>query len=36
VLLRDFLKNLCDRVAVPVYCDTASRFTSYLATRPAT
>ncbi len=36
VLLRDFLKNLCGRVAVPVYCDTASRFTSYLATRPAT
>ena len=29
VLLRDFLRNLCDRVAAPVYCDTAKRFTGY-------
>ena len=34
VLLRDFLKNLCNRVGVTVYCDTANRFTAYLAARP--
>jgi hypothetical protein len=29
-LLRDFLRNLCGRLAAPVYCDTAKRFTSYM------
>ena len=28
-LLRDFLRNLCDRLAATVYCETAKRFTSY-------
>jgi hypothetical protein len=29
-LLRDFLRNLCERLAGPVYCETAKRFTSYM------
>lgn len=29
-LLRDFLKNLCQRTARPIYCTTAQRFTSYI------
>jgi hypothetical protein len=33
-LVRDFLRNLCDRLSVPVYCDTADRFTEYLTTAP--
>ena len=34
VLLRDFLSNLCDRTQVPVFCDTAQRFTDDLTTPP--
>jgi hypothetical protein len=34
VLLRDFLSNLCDRTQVPVFCDTAQRFTADLTTPP--
>jgi hypothetical protein len=34
MLLRDFLTNLCDRTAEPVYCTAASHFTSYLTTPP--
>jgi hypothetical protein len=33
ILVRDFLRNLCERTAAPVYCDTAARFTSYLNVR---
>jgi hypothetical protein len=29
-LLRDFLRNLCERIEAPVYCNTAKRFTSYM------
>ena len=29
MLLRDFLRNLCDRLAAGVYCDTAKKFTGY-------
>jgi hypothetical protein len=32
-LLRDIIENLCRRVGTPIYCDTAARFTHYLATR---
>jgi hypothetical protein len=32
-LLRDFLKTLCRRRGVTLYCDTADRFTQYLALR---
>ena len=31
VLLRDVLKNLCKRHGAAFYCDTANRFTAYLA-----
>jgi hypothetical protein len=31
VLLRDILKNLCKGIGTAVYCDTAERFTAYLA-----
>jgi D-glucuronyl C5-epimerase-like protein len=34
VLLRDFLRNLCDRSGRAVYCDTAERFTAYLREPP--
>ncbi len=34
-LLRDFLDSLCHRQGNAVYCDTAARFTGYLATPPA-
>src|SRR5829696_4138590 len=34
VLLRDFLANLCDRTEDPVYCRTATHFTTYLTTPP--
>jgi D-glucuronyl C5-epimerase C-terminus len=34
VLLRDVLANLCKRIGTAVYCDTAKRFTDYLALRP--
>jgi D-glucuronyl C5-epimerase C-terminus len=34
VLLRDFLKNLCRRTHVAVFCDTAQRFTADLTTPP--
>ena len=34
VLLRDFLKDLCNRVGATLYGDTANRFTAYLAARP--
>ena len=34
-LLRDFLRNLCDRTGVAVYCDTAQRFTQDLRDPPA-
>jgi D-glucuronyl C5-epimerase C-terminus len=33
-LVRDFLRNLCERLNTPVYCDTADRFTEYLTTAP--
>ena len=33
-LVRDFLRELCKRNAVSVYCDTAERFTTYLAQHP--
>jgi len=33
-LLRDFLEGLCARTAVPVYCETAERFTRYLLEDP--
>ena len=33
-LLRDFLRNLCDRTAVAVYCDTAQHFTADLHDPP--
>ena len=29
-LLRGFLRNLCDRLAAPVYCNTAKRFHGYM------
>jgi D-glucuronyl C5-epimerase-like protein len=32
-LLTDFIQTLCKRVGTPVYCDTAARFTQYLAAR---
>jgi hypothetical protein len=32
-LLTDILSSLCRRQGVPVYCDTASRFTAYAAPR---
>ena len=32
--LRDLLKNLCKRHGAAFYCDTANRFTAYLAARP--
>ncbi len=35
VLYRDILQNLCKRIGTPIYCDTATRFTQYLAARPA-
>ncbi len=31
LLLRDFLRNLCERTGTSVYCRTAERFTRYLA-----
>src|SRR5215210_4909705 len=34
-LLRDFLASLCDRTAVPVYCESEAHFTEYLTTPPA-
>ncbi|MGB2711996.1 MAG: D-glucuronyl C5-epimerase family protein, partial [Conexibacter sp.] len=34
VLLRDFLRNLCDRTTTPIYCDTAVRFTRDLREPP--
>jgi hypothetical protein len=34
-LLRDFLRNLCDRVGVEAYCTTATAFTRYLNEPPA-
>jgi hypothetical protein len=34
-LVTTFLKNLCKRTDVPVYCDTAARFDSYLAEAPS-
>jgi hypothetical protein len=34
MLLRDFLASLCDRTAVPVYCDAEAHFTDYLTTPP--
>jgi hypothetical protein len=34
VLLRDFLRNLCQRSGQAVYCDTARRFTDYLHQPP--
>lgn len=36
LLLRDFLRNLCERTATPVYCDTASSFTDDLREPPET
>jgi hypothetical protein len=33
-LVRDFLQRLCDRTGTGVYCQTASRFTSYLQQPP--
>jgi hypothetical protein len=33
-LVRDFLRNLCGRVAVDAYCGAADRFTRYLSERP--
>jgi D-glucuronyl C5-epimerase C-terminus len=33
-LLTGFLANMCDRVQVPVYCDTATRFTDYESEPP--
>lgn len=33
-LVRDFLRNLCERTRAPVYCDTAARFTRYLEEQP--
>ena len=33
-LVRDFLRDLCERNAVQVYCTTADRFTTYLAQHP--
>ena len=33
-LLRDFLRDLCERNSVAVYCTTATRFTTYLAQHP--
>jgi hypothetical protein len=32
-LVRDFLRNLCERTRTGVYCDTAERFTRYLSER---
>jgi len=32
-LLRDILQRLCGRIGTAVYCDTADRFTAYLAAR---
>jgi len=34
-LLRDFLRNLCDRTRTVVYCETAASFTRYLKEPPA-
>jgi D-glucuronyl C5-epimerase C-terminus len=34
MLLRDFLRSLCDRTDVPVYCTAESHFTGYLTTPP--
>lgn len=34
-LLRDFLRNLCDRVVTEVYCTSASNFTRYLKEPPS-
>jgi hypothetical protein len=34
LLLRDFLVGLCDRTAVPVYCDAELNFTTYLDVPP--
>jgi hypothetical protein len=36
VLLRDFLKNLCDRTGTAIYCDTAEDFTADLRVPPTT
>jgi len=33
-LTRDFLRRLCDRLGVPVYCDTAQAFTDQTKTPP--
>lgn len=33
-LLRDFLRNLCDRVETAVYCETATSFSDYLKEPP--
>lgn len=33
-LVRDFLRGLCERTQVAVYCDTAERFTRYLLEHP--
>ena len=32
-LLRDIAQTLCKRIGTAVYCDTATRFTQYLAAR---
>jgi len=34
VLLRDFLRQLCDRTGTRIYCSKASRFTAYLRRGP--
>lgn len=33
-LVRDFLRGLCERLAVPLYCETSDRFTRYLLEDP--
>ncbi|MFL5896620.1 MAG: D-glucuronyl C5-epimerase family protein, partial [Thermoleophilaceae bacterium] len=33
-VIRDFLRNLCDRTQIQLYCATADRFTAYLYERP--
>ena len=33
-LVRDFLRGLCERTAIPLYCETADRFTRYLDEHP--
>jgi hypothetical protein len=33
-VIRDFLRNLCDRTQITTYCATAERFTAYLAQQP--